>query len=81
MNIHYIKDNVVGQPYFFSENTMKFFNQKLSDFKVEKIEENIYEISAPIRDDKNKIIGKTVRYFNEIDNKLYMNLESVKEKQ
>ena len=34
-------------PYFFSRNTMRFFKQKLSDFKIERTDEpNKFLVSA-----------------------------------
>lgn len=79
MNIQYIKDNVVNEPYFFSEDTMNFFNQKLKDFKVKHIEEDIYKVSAPMRNHNGEVMGKTVRYFNRTNNKFYFKLKEVED--
>ena len=52
-------------PYFFSTDTMRFFEQKLSDFKVNKQSDGRFKISA-------KSFGRntTVRYFNPNNNML-----------
>jgi hypothetical protein len=57
-------------PYFFDAKTMKFFNQKMSDFKVRKLENGKYEIYAPIKDSNGKSMGVTKRIFNPETNKL-----------
>lgn len=50
--------------YFFSSKTMKFFKQKLSDFKVIRISEDSFEIYA------HHEHGRTERIFNPYTNKL-----------
>tara|TARA_R100001460_G_scaffold58869_1_gene98683 strand:- start:1351 stop:1584 length:234 start_codon:yes stop_codon:yes gene_type:complete len=57
-------------PYFFSRNTMRFFNQTLRDFKVFSKHEGKYTITAPRYDNQGKYTGETVRYFNPITNEL-----------
>jgi antirestriction protein len=57
-------------PYFFDAKTMKFFNQKMSDFKVIKLENGKYEISAPRKDSNGKSMGVTKRIFNPETNEL-----------
>jgi antirestriction protein len=57
-------------PYFFDAKTMKFFNQKMSDFKVRKLENGKYEISAPRKDSNGKSMGVTKRIFNPETNEL-----------
>ena len=52
-----------SQPYFFSRKTLKFFEQTLKDFKVKKINETQYRISAPSFWDGKKM-GDTVRIFD-----------------
>ncbi len=54
-------------PYFFSKNTMKFFNQTLRDFKVESLKNGRYKISAKSGN------NKTIRFFNPITNDLEIN--------
>jgi len=51
-------------PYFFSKNTMKFFGQRMSDFKVYKQEDGRYLILAENRH------GETKRFFNPLNNEL-----------
>jgi antirestriction protein len=57
-------------PYFFDKKTMKFFNQKMSDFKVRKLENGKFEIYAPIKDSYGKSMGVTKRIFNPETNEL-----------
>ena len=51
-------------PYFFSRNTMRFFRQRLSDFKVYKQDDGRYKIIAPMP------CGNTTRFFNPKNNEL-----------
>ena len=57
------------QPYFFDEQTMQFFNQKLSDFPVEQLTSTTYLISAPTYWDGH-LMGHTERVFNTETNDL-----------
>tara|TARA_R110002020_G_scaffold21246_5_gene72031 strand:- start:853 stop:1062 length:210 start_codon:yes stop_codon:yes gene_type:complete len=50
-------------PYFFSADTMRFFQQKLSDFKVNKQNDGRFKISAESFNGHT-----TVRYFNPNNN-------------
>jgi hypothetical protein len=71
--IYEIKERTkITAPYFFSKDTMKFFNQALKDFKVERVgEKDIFKISAPSYDRyTGKLMGVTTRYFNPINNTL-----------
>jgi len=52
-------------PYFFSKDTMKFFNQTLKDFKVESVKDGRFKISADSFGD-----NETIRFFNPITNDL-----------
>ncbi len=52
-------------PYFFSADTMRFFKQKLSDFKVIKQNDGRFKVSA-----ESFGGNTTIRYFNPINNKL-----------
>jgi len=51
-------------PYYFSKDTMRFFKQRMSDFKVSKCEDGRYQIQAPSN------YGTSVRYFNPGNNEL-----------
>jgi hypothetical protein len=55
-------------PYFFSRDTLKFFGQTMSSFKVYKLSDGRYLLTAPYGKGKPK--GETVRYFNPITNEL-----------
>lgn len=61
-------------PYFFTRETLKFFNQRMSDFKVSK-DGDLYYVWAPMRDHNGKQIGTTERWFNPSTNKLQMKRE------
>jgi len=50
------------KPYYFNRDTMKCFNQTLKDFKVYKLENNIYQFRA------NRPYGETIAYFDAITN-------------
>ena len=50
---------------------MKFFNQRLKDFKVKKLNETEYLIYAPSYwEDSRKLMGTTMRIFDTITNEL-----------
>jgi hypothetical protein len=51
------------EPYFFSPKTMKFFGQRLSDYKVYKRKDGKYDIIAPSYWN-GKLMGYTKRTFN-----------------
>ena len=51
-------------PYYFARVTMRFFKQRMSDFKVSKCEDGRYLIQAPSK------YGTSVRYFNPVNNEL-----------
>jgi hypothetical protein len=69
--IHEIKRAVADkQPYFFSRATMKFFNQRLSDFSIYKQDDGRWLISAPMRDRNGNLMGYTRRFFNPAVNDL-----------
>lgn len=70
MTIQEIKERTLKTaPYFFSDDTMRFFGQKLSDFKVSKQSDGRYKISAKSGANWSQIL-KTVKYFNPINNRL-----------
>ena len=54
-------------PYFFSKNTMKFFNQTLRDFKVQSLKNGRYKVSAKSGS------NITIRFFNPSTNDLEIN--------
>jgi hypothetical protein len=56
-------------PHFFSRETMKFFNQRMSDFKVYKQDDGRYLITAPVIKG-GKEVSRTKRYFNPETNEL-----------
>ncbi len=60
-------------PYFFSRDTMKFFNQTLKDYRVYKHEQNNVKgffIVASMKDHSGKNMGFTRRFFNPETNEL-----------
>ncbi len=56
-------------PHFFDRKTLKFFGQTMRSFRVAKMEDGRYRISAPIIN-SNLRVGETVRFFNPVNNKL-----------
>jgi hypothetical protein len=71
MTIYEIKElTQTTSPYFFSRNTMKFFNQTMRSFSVKKQSDGRYLITAPMKDHTGKLVGETKRYFNPENNKL-----------
>lgn len=57
-------------PFYFTRKTMRFFNQKMKDFKVYKQKDGRYLITAPMKNNQGKIVGYSERYFNPLNNKL-----------
>jgi hypothetical protein len=80
MDIYEIKRRTTkSAPYFFSPGTLKFFGQKMSDFKIHKIKKsgNIL-ITAPSYWDiggRKTFMGKTKRLFNPKKNKFVDNYD------
>ena len=71
MTIYDIKQNTIEtSPYFFSRDTLRFFGQTMSSFKVYKQDDGRYMISAPMKDYTGKKVGQTIRYYNPINNQL-----------
>lgn len=65
MNIYDIKTATLEKaPYFFSKDTLRFFGQKMTDFKIKKQPDGRYLISAPMKDPSGRIVGTTERLFN-----------------
>tara|TARA_R100000426_G_C4737918_1_gene78413 strand:- start:39 stop:260 length:222 start_codon:yes stop_codon:yes gene_type:complete len=70
MTIYEIKERTKEtSPYFFSRNTMKFFGQRMKDFKVYKQKDGRFKIIAPSGPNWSDNL-KTIRYFNPTNNKL-----------
>ena len=64
-------------PFFFTRDTMRYFNQRLKDFKVHPLEKGRFKITAPSKTvflnahgDPTVHDNTTVRYFNPITNEL-----------
>jgi len=72
MTISEIKDRTEDtSPFFFNRDTLKFFGQTMSSFKVYKQDDGRYLITAPMKDrSTGKVMGQTERYFNPETNKL-----------
>jgi hypothetical protein len=71
MTIYEIKEKTQQTaPYFFSRDTLKFFGQTMSSFRVKKQSDGRIMIFAPMRDRQGKKVGETIRYFNPITNEL-----------
>ena len=70
MKIQEIKERTKKtSPYFFSRDTMKFFNQTLKDFKVKKLNDTEYLIYAPSYWN-GRLMGNSMRIFDTITNEL-----------
>lgn len=71
MTIYDIKERTKDKaPYFFSKDTMAFFNQTLKDFTVKKLSDTEYLIEAPSYWG-GKLMGYTRRIFNTETNDLH----------
>ena len=58
-------------PYFFAKDTLRFFGQKMSDFKVKRLDNTHYMISAPaFVGMSGQRCGETKRIFNTETNEL-----------
>ncbi len=68
LTISEIKNRVTTAPYFFTRQSMKFFNQTLKDFKVIKLENGNFYLSAPMYNNQGKNVGTTEREFNPLTN-------------
>ena len=56
-------------PYFFHRETLKFFGQTMSSFKMYKQNDGRYLVTAPMVNG-GKQVGTTERYFNPETNEL-----------
>ncbi len=72
MTIYEIKRRTAEtSPYFFTPKTMRFFGQTLRSFKVKKIDNTHYSISAPMIDKSTgRTVGQSQRVFNTETNEL-----------
>jgi len=71
MNIYQIQELTrKTAPYFFSKDSMKFFGQTMSRFRIKKQTDGRFLISQPMKDRNGKVMGYTERYFNPINNEL-----------
>jgi hypothetical protein len=52
-------------PEYFSAKTLKYFNQKLSDFKIKKLSNTEYLIYAPSYWD-GQLMGTSMKIYNTI---------------
>ena len=70
MTIYEIKDQTKETaPYFFNRETLKFFGQTMKSFKVSKLNDKEYLITAPSYWN-GELMGKTQRVFNTETKKL-----------
>lgn len=53
--------------HFFDRKTLKFFGQTLKSFKVQKIDNRFYFVTAPIYLD-GKQINRTIRWYDSVNN-------------
>jgi len=71
MTIYEIKERTKEtSPYFFDKDTLRFFGQRMRDFKVTKIDNDTYHINAPMYDFNGTYMGDTNRFFYPSTNKL-----------
>jgi len=72
LTIHDIKYRVQDtSPYFFSRDTLRFFGQRMKDFRVYKQADGRYMIRALHGPGKPR--GETIRFFNPTTNELDRN--------
>ena len=57
-------------PFYFTRDTLRFFHQRMSDFRVYKQKDGKYLINAPMKDSTGRIVGTSQRIFNPITNQL-----------
>jgi hypothetical protein len=70
MDIYEIKKRTMeSAPYFFSKETLKFFGQRMSSFRVHKVNKYEYYINAPSYLN-GKLMGYTERLFDTRTNEL-----------
>jgi hypothetical protein len=70
MTIYEIKERTAEtSPHYFSRDTLKFFGQTMRSFRVSKLNEHEYLISAPSYWN-GKLMGYSERIFDSRDNTL-----------
>ena len=70
MTIEEIKERTqYTAPYFFSPDTMEFFHQSMNRWTITK-DGTRFKISQNMSDSSHNNVGKTIRYFNPINNEL-----------
>ena len=66
--IYNIKGRVKNAPHFFDAKTLKFFGQTMRSFKVSRIDDRLFMLSAPMlmQSDSGmrRYAGSTVRVFD-----------------
>ena len=72
MTIYEVADRVkVPAPYFFAPQTMRFFRQSMTDFKVEKMADGRFRVSAPLLPWPGEGHStETIRFFNPLTDEL-----------
>jgi len=73
VTIHTIKaDYQANNPegHFFDRDSMKFFGQTLKSFKVRKLDDSRFHISAPMRDRSGQHMGTSERVYDFTTHKL-----------
>lgn len=71
MTIYQIKQATrVTAPHYFERSTMKFFGQRMRDFRVQKQADGRYKIAAQMRGRDGRNMGQSVRFFNPVTNEL-----------
>ena len=76
-DIKYLYESNNEPAYYFKADTLRFFNQRISDFKVRMIDDINYFFYAPSRWD-NKLMGYSQGIFNTVDNKIHDVPEGIK---
>lgn len=79
MDIYEIKRRTQEtSPYFFSKETLKFFGQTMKDFRVAKLNDGRFYISAKCKAFDGTMTDKTERIFNPVSNELEEYTEEIK---
>lgn len=79
MTIYEIKRRTQeSAPFFFARSTLQFFGQRLKDFRVKKMKDGRYLVTAPMKH-RGRFVGTTIRIFNQATNELETTDEFKKE--
>ena len=70
-DIKYDLQNHDSNDHYFDRKTMKFFNQTLKDFSVKKMRDNLYYISAAMKDWNGKTMGISSRFYSFTTHRMY----------